>query len=305
LSGRRTLALALVLLVTGAAGAAATSAARPGVLFDDFSYRTTGQLEQHGWIVRRAAGWPGVPGASWSSSSVSFVVGPGHPGNRLMRLQATTDGTTAGTSQAQVCQQRKFLAGTYATRVRLRDRPARGGALDQVVESFYAISPYTKPLDPRYSELDFEYLPRGGWGLSGPALYVTSWDKVRIQPWLAYNKGNRRPGSAQGWHTLVVQVGGGSVSYWIDGVRVASHGRPFYPDVPMSINYNLWFIPDGLGAPGSVRSWQEDVDWVFFRAGEILSPTEVARRVSELRASGAAFVDEVPARPALASPCRL
>jgi hypothetical protein len=306
--GRRTLpALTLGVALAAVAGLARPAAAPgPPVLFDDFDYRTAAQLERHGWIVRRAEGWPGVPGASWRSRGVSFVADPARGANRLLRLSATTDGRPGGTSQAQVRQQRKFLAGTYAARVRLRDRPSSGPALDQPVESFYAISPYTKPLDPSYSELDFEYLPRGGWGLPGPSLYVTSWDKVRLRPWLAFNTGNRRRGSARGWHTLVIQVGHGSVAYWMDGVRLATHGGRFYPNVPMSINFNLWFIPSGVGPAGRPRSWQEDVDWVFFRGGEVLSPAQVEREVQRLRAASTGFLDSVPpARPRLVSPCNL
>ena len=41
----------------------AKTAAR--VLFDDFSYSSRAQLQGHGWIVRTAEGWPGVPGAIW------------------------------------------------------------------------------------------------------------------------------------------------------------------------------------------------------------------------------------------------
>ena len=37
---------------------------KPEVLFDDFSYTNQKELKKHGWIVRSAAGWPGVPGAN-------------------------------------------------------------------------------------------------------------------------------------------------------------------------------------------------------------------------------------------------
>src|SRR5262249_61698721 len=116
-----------------------------------------------GGIVRPKAGWPGARGAVWSAGNVSFVDDPAQSGNRLLRMSSSTDGTVAGTSQTQVCHQRKYLQGTYATRVRFRSSPTAGPDGDQVVETFYAISPLKAPLDPAYSELDWEYLPNGGW----------------------------------------------------------------------------------------------------------------------------------------------
>src|SRR5438128_4294315 len=147
-----------VIALAAAAAAAAGPAARPPVLFDDFSYASATQLAPHGWVVRTKPGWPGVPGAAWRQSNVSVAGG-------LLRMTSSTDGTYAGTTQTQICQQRKFREGTYATHVRFRDAPSAGPGGDQPVESFYTISPLKRPLDSDYSEIDFEYLPHGGWGL--------------------------------------------------------------------------------------------------------------------------------------------
>jgi hypothetical protein len=153
------------------------SAAKSQIVFDDFSY--TGfhpllDLWQHGWKVRTAQGWPGAAGATWSAASISFVRDPANRKNELLRLTSSTDGTAAGTSQAQICQARKFYVGTYATRVRFEDAPDSGPDGDQLVETFYAISPLQAPLDPNYSELDWEYLPNGGWGMTAPTFWMTS-----------------------------------------------------------------------------------------------------------------------------------
>src|SRR5688572_13890219 len=43
------------------------------ILFDDFSYSKHQELTKHGWIVRSAPGWPGVPGATWWSEGVTFL----------------------------------------------------------------------------------------------------------------------------------------------------------------------------------------------------------------------------------------
>src|ERR1041385_2190371 len=101
------------------------------LLFDDFSYSNTSQLKRHGWIIRTAPGWPGVPGATWSEGDVSIQSDPDRPGNRIVRMVSTTDGTPAHTRQTQICQQRKFLEGTYAARVRFTDTSLSGPAGDQ------------------------------------------------------------------------------------------------------------------------------------------------------------------------------
>jgi hypothetical protein len=284
--------------------AAAAKATPARVLFDDFSYTSAVQMKAHGWIVRTKPGWPGIPGAHWSADNVSFLNDPAHPGNRLLRMSSSTDGTVAGTSQTQICHQRKYFEGTYATRVRFRSAPTVGPDGDQVVETFYAISPLAKPLDPAYSELDWEYLPNGGWGVTPPTLYVTSWDTVQIDPWIARNRYTTVTRSLDGWHTLVLQVAAGVVTYFLDGIPIAGHGEPYYPNVPMSINYNLWFIRGGQRAAGETRRYDEDVDWAFYQDRVALSPRQVAQTVAELRRGKVHFEDTVPrAKPPLASPC--
>lgn len=134
------------------------------VMFDDFSYDTPQEMQANGWIIREKAGWPGVPGASFLRDNVSFQDDPDQPGNRLLEMTSFTDGTVEGTAQTQFCHERKYLEGTYAARIHFSDAPLSGPDGDQVVETFYMISPYVKPNDPDYSEMDNEYLPNGGWG---------------------------------------------------------------------------------------------------------------------------------------------
>jgi hypothetical protein len=46
------------------------------------------------------------------------------------------------------------------------------------------------------------------------------------------------------------------------------------------------------------------VDWVFHQAGAVLSPSQVALKVTALRRASSAFVDTVPPEhPPLRSPC--
>jgi hypothetical protein len=310
--------IALVLIAVGLVLGATSAGARPdregaygsargskaAILFDDFSYASRAQLAAHGWIVRTAPGWPGVAGATWDAENVSFARGPGGPANRVLRLSSTTNGTAAGTSQTQVCQGRKYLEGTYAARIRFRDSPSSGPDGDQVVETLYTISPLEAPLDRKYSELDWEYLPNGGWSVTRPTLFVTTWETFQLDPWIADNTSSSSPGSLSGWHVLVMHVAHGAVTYYLDGVQLASHGGRYYPEVPMSINFNLWFIQGGRLPAGTSRRYEEDVDWVFHRARVSLSPKQVLAAVVQLRRARVVFRDTVPAkRPALASPC--
>lgn len=272
------------------------------VLFDDFSYASLDAFARNGWIARTATGWPGVEGATWDGS-VSLVDDDSHAGNRLVRMTAQTDGTV--TRQAQFCHQRKYYEGTYAARVRFHDQPIAGPDGDQVVQTFYLIAPLRAPLDPDYSEQDFEYLPNGGWGGGDLTLHTTTWETFRPEPrWLQVSTSSARRGSLEGWHTLVLQIADRKVRYFLDGELLATHGEPYFPEETMSVNFNLWFIREGVIPSRQQRSYREDVDWVFHEANRVLSPREVEQRVAALREAGVSFRDTVPAaRPALSSPC--
>lgn len=215
------------------------------ILFDDFSYASIEEMTANGWIVRSGQGWPGVSGATFREENVTFVEYPDQLGNRLLRMTSSTGGTSEKTFQTQVCHQRKYLEGTYAAHVRFGDDPASGADGDEIVQTFYMITPYDKPFDPDYSEMDFEYLPNGGWDAPELILFVTTWETVRIEPWNADNTSNWSHGSLAGWHTLVAQVMEGTVRYFVNGNLIAQHGGEYYPDALMSINFNLWFIEGG------------------------------------------------------------
>ena len=291
---RLTAAVALAACVlAGSVGAAvgganvrsgATPTSSP-TLFDDFNYPST-ELAAHGWYVRSQTGGPGVEGASWSPAGVSIVHDPAQRANHLLRLEAVTDGTVAGTSQAEVGRNsRSVREGTYAARIRFGDAPLEGERGDKAVETFFTIGPpLSRPLDPAYSELDFEYLPNGGWGATGPTMFMTSWDTYQETPFVEKLTHTVRPGSLSGWHTLVIQVGGGIVRYFIDGRQEAQHGGPYYPNAFMSVVFNLWFQQGGLLSGGAPRGYREDVDWVFEQRDAVLSPSQVLARVGQLRA---------------------
>lgn len=270
----------------------------PSVFFEDFHAASWNELAARGWMVRDAKGHPGVPGARWGASQVSLV--PQAGGKAWLRLDAQTDGTPEGTAQAQVCQQRKFFRGTYAARVKFSDRPVSGADGDPVVQAFYSVAPLKHDFDPEFSEVDWEYLPNGGWGSAQTRLYGLSWQTVRLDPWLSFNSSREAPGplaedaGQDGWHVLVMQVDEQAVRMFIDGRLHAEHRGRNVPVVPMSINFNLWFSPSGLLPAGPVpRQWQQHVDWVVHVKDQQWDAAQVMAQVKAWRASGRHHVDTV------------
>ncbi|HEX3139926.1 MAG TPA: glycoside hydrolase family 16 protein [Rhizobacter sp.] len=286
------------------AGCAAPLPPAAPTFFDDFNQNSIAALAQDGWVVRTKAGHPGIAGAAWGDDGIALIDDPQQAGNHLLRLSARTDGTPAGTRHAQVCHARKYFEGTYAARVRFSNAPVQGPDGDVVVQTFYSVSPLRFDFDPQYSEIDWEYLPNGGWGDARTRLYGVTWQTVRIEPWSAHNQPHERLGELSGWHVLVIQVGGGRTRFYLDGEQLAEHGGRNYPAVPMSINFNLWFSPGGLLPAGAQRVYEQEVDWVYYVRDQLQRPAEVTDAVQAVRHSGATFTDSVPAaNPPLASSC--
>ena len=69
-------------------------------MFDDFTYSDQKELSRHGWIVRTAPGWPGVPGATWAREGVTFLKDEASPRNRILRMTSTTDGSSSHAAMA-------------------------------------------------------------------------------------------------------------------------------------------------------------------------------------------------------------
>ncbi|GIH18865.1 cellulose binding domain-containing protein [Rugosimonospora africana] len=266
-----------------------------GALFDDFSYTSPNDASfaAHGWSARSGAGGPGILD-SWKTSAVTF---PTASGNTVMQLAATTDGTNGGTTQAEVdTTAKKFFTGTYAARVFFNDAPASGPDGDSVNETFYTITPLRYDNDPLYSELDFEYLPNGGWGDTGPKMYTTSWYTYQNNPtWVGDRVSSNVSESLQGWHNLVIQVNNGTVAYFIDGTQVFTSTGKYYPRQSMTIDFNNWFIAGETLGSATPRTYNEQVDWVYYNAGGIVSPATVQAQVNAYRAAHTTFTDTVPA----------
>lgn len=264
-------------------------------MFDDFSYTSSSDpaLAQHGWTVKSGQGGPGVSGATWSPQDLTFV--PGDTGT-AMDLRLTTDGTAAGTKETEIqTTARKFRNGTYAARVRFDDTPTGGPDGDHVNQTFFNFTPLNAPMDPDYSEQDFEYLPNGGWGETQNIMYETSWETYNPDPWQAVNVHGQQYGSLDGWHNLQITIDGTYITYYIDGQQVAQHGEPYLPETSQWIDFNHWLI-DLTGQTSSTpRSYDEQVDYVYFVKDQVLTPAQVQSAVTGLRGAGTAFEDTVPA----------
>jgi hypothetical protein len=278
-------------LLAAALALSTVAAQAADIFFDDFSETDVAGLRAAGWVLRDKAGHPGIEGARWAPEGVSLVADPDVAGNHLLRLTAHTDGTGPGTEQVQLCHARKYLNGTYAARVRFDT--SMGG--DGLVQTFYAVAPLRFSYDPEYSELDWEYLPYGGWDEPKPRIYGVSWQTVRLDPWDAYNQAHQEWGFLRGWHLLLTQVADGKVRWFMDGRELALHGGRNHPVTPMAISLSNWFIAQGPFAKAQApREYHQDVDWVFHARDAVLSADEVLAQVAALRKQGQARVDTVP-----------
>lgn len=283
------------------------------IFFDDFNYKTLEDFYENNWKIRNQKGHPGIKNATWSKEGISFHSDIETTNKGIIRMTSSTSGTGETTHQTQLCHQRKYLEGTYASRVYFRDSPTSGPDGDEVIQTFYAISPLKAPMDPDYSEADFEYLPNGGWGEgSEPNFWSTTWETFQLEPWTKVNEYSFNKASYQGWHTLVLTIKNEKVSYYIDGKLLGEHGENVYPEVPMSINFNLWFVANSASVDKATldseeeRIYQEDIDWVFHQVGEVLTTVQVQEMVENFRNQNIQYLDKVPQmNPPLESPCGL
>jgi len=276
--------------------------ASPLEFWDDFSYQTRLDVPAAIWEVRVGGGGPGPSGVRWDANHVTFITDPGDATNRLLRLESSSDGTAANTWQSQLYTDGAwFHEGTYAARVRFEGEQAFGAVGgDEINQAFYAITPSNQPpgTDPNYSELDFEYLANGGWGTPGQTrLYFTSWESV--DPRLSQS--TRLNQSFDGWRTLVLQVAGGEMKYYVDGNLLGTHGDIYYPESPMSLRFVQYFT--AMIDPTDVeRGYYFDIDWVYYQDEAVLSPSQIDATVQAFRLADvdAAFSQNLVPEPASA-----
>ncbi|MFE6286248.1 cellulose binding domain-containing protein [Streptomyces sp. NPDC057877] len=263
-------------------------------LFDDFDYtsHTDPAVSAHGWNIRANSGGPGVPGATWDPSKVTFAT---EGGNAVMNMETSTAGTGASTRHTEVLtKDMKFRNGTYAARVRFSDAPKYGPDGDHIVQTFFTINDLKAPMADDYAEYDFEYLPNGGWGEPSNILYATSWETYNPDPWQAVNQHTESRRSFSGWHDLVLTIDDNAITYYVDGQHFGTHDAAYLPERPMSINFNQWLIDLNGQTSTTARAYDQGVDYVLHVKDQVLTPAQVAAKVAGYRSSGTSFVDEVP-----------
>ncbi len=279
------------LLLLGGALAVARVAAG-AEFFDDFSYSADAGSSDpaflcFGWYVRAEAGGPGPAGAAWRPDYVSWAPDPDLPGNRIMSLRATTSGTPDSTAQSEVgTQQDLFYEGTYCARVRFANAPAGSAQPSvQAISLFKGIN-----CDLNYSECDIEYTIVDPWSTRCsqlPALHLQTWEQYCESP-LIYDMLPNPPspvcGTLTGWHTYTIQVTGGYVRYYVDGMLKVTHGGEYYPELPMHLLLLHWFA-DSL-SPGLEADYSMDIDWIYHAKDTVLSTSEVSNTISQFRTSG-------------------
>ncbi|WP_247720614.1 cellulose binding domain-containing protein [Streptomyces sennicomposti] len=265
-----------------------------GTLWDDFSYSsyTDPKVSANGWSVRSNSGGPGVPGATWDPSNVTFS---SSAGNTVMTLETSTNGTASGTEQTEVLTKAtKFKNGTYAARVKFDDAPVSGPDGDHLVQTFFTINDLKAPMADDYSEYDFEYLPNGGWGEPSNILYTTSWETYNPDPWQAVNQHTEGRQSYDGWHDLLLTIDDSTIKYYVDGQLFGTHDAAYLPERPMSVNFNQWLIDLNGQTSTTPRAYQEQVDYFLHVKDQVLTPAQVSAKIAAYRSSGTAFEDTVP-----------
>ncbi|WP_197699061.1 cellulose binding domain-containing protein [Micromonospora inositola] len=255
-----------------------------GTLFDNFHYTDAADpaVTANGWQVRTDGGGPGIAG-TWSADAINFPANRKAQGGQVLQLQVTTDGTRQGTRQAELIGiDNTFFTGTIAARIHFTDKPADGRNGDHIIESFCMISP--KSTSERYTELDFEYQPNGGWGAPGPKLDTTSWRSAT--PGDRTTRALHR--TLAGWHTLMITAVHGKVTYSIDGRPVFHSSGKTFPREPMRIHLNTWLID--LPFAGE-RTWNMQVNWIYSVDGKAVSVAEVQSAVDGFYSNGINYIN--------------
>ncbi|KDN81844.1 glycoside hydrolase family 16 protein [Kitasatospora cheerisanensis] len=272
-----------------AASASPTPTGPPGTMFDTFHYTGPDDpaFAAHGWEVRAGAGGPGIKD-TWTTAGASFPEDPTAQGGRALQLRSTTDGTKQGTQQVEVQSTGgNLLNGTFAARVFFSDKPSSGRTGDHVVQTFFPISPSDS--SDNYSELDWEYLPNGGWGAPGPKLDTTSWFKADPPDRVTHAVKQR----LEGWHTLMVTAVDGKATYSLDGKDLFTSSGKYVPREKMDVHFSNWFI-DLLPSVTGQRSWDLKVNWFYYKADQAVSPADVQKTVDGFYGAGTSYVNTLP-----------
>jgi hypothetical protein len=263
----------------------AAAAPTTGVIFDNFHYTGYADpaLAANGWGGRTGKGGPGIAD-TWSTAGISFPADDTAQGGQALQLQLTSDGTQQGTQQTELLSTRPiFRTGTLAARIYFTDKPTDGPNGDHINETFAPISP--SAASTNYSELDYEYMPNGGWGAPGPRLDTTSWRSSKQGDRATSHQNNH----LAGWHIMMITAVNGTVTYSVDGHTVFTSNGKTFPREQMQVHFSTWLVDLPFGGQ---RTWSMRVNW-FYQADSAMSMTEVQSAVDALYASGINHINTV------------
>jgi hypothetical protein len=111
---------------------------------------------------------------------------------------------------------------------------------------------------------------------------------------VAVNQHTEGRQSYNGWHDLVLTIDNSSIKYYIDGQLFGTHDSAYLPERPMSINFNQWLIDLAGQTSTTARAYDEQVDYVLHVKDQVLTPAQVAAKVTAYRGAGTTFEDTVP-----------
>jgi hypothetical protein len=283
-------------------GARDASTGSSEVLFDDFTYDSR---SDPAFLARWSVSdyGPAEPGiGAFAGDNITFLADPARAGNKLMRVALTTEGTVDTTRQGEVVGQRRFLRGTYASRMRFYNQPLEGPTQevgpdtgDRVVCAFFAISPREVD-EAEYGELDIQYLPNAGWNyegttFTGPTLWTTAWNGLDL------HVTHPTARDLDATHVYWMTVSDEGISYHVDETRIVTHADLSYlPKSELAVMWNMWLDAEqfAVDQTGMSRTWAEDVDWFYHARDAVLTLPEIQAEVDKYRAMGLHEVDTLP-----------
>ncbi|MBC9711025.1 family 16 glycosylhydrolase [Streptomyces sp. TRM66268-LWL] len=272
---------------TGRTAAGGFTELPQGAVFDNFNYQGPKDtaLFKHNWLVRSSEGGPGIED-TWQPEGISFPGAKDAIDGQVLNLRAATDGTKAGTSQSAIgTRNGTFRTGTYAARIKFSDKPAAGKNGDPIQQTFFTIG----GKGAKYSELDFEYMPNGGWGAVGPRLTTTTWRNDNLDD-IGARVTREHDQRLGGWHTMLIVVDEDGVTYSMDGKTLYRSKKAYVPRSDMHINFNTWFVDLDKPLSGE-RAWDMQIDWVYQVAGQTLTAEEAEQAAKSFQEGGVGYFD--------------
>jgi hypothetical protein len=90
---------------------------------------------------------------------------------------------------------------------------------------------------------------------------------------------------------MVITAVNGKTTYSLDGRKLFTSGRKHFPREPMTVNFSAWLIDLPFEGP---RTWDMQVDWLYYQADRVVSGEDVQKAVDGLTARGTHYAATLP-----------